>query len=73
MSAWVSVKEGLPTKRGDYLCWQPDINSDDEVSLKARGVVLHWTGQKWRSSFAVDYWMPFNPPQSNGGANTRPV
>jgi Protein of unknown function (DUF551) len=57
MTEWISVKEQLPKKRGQYLCWQPDINQDDEMTIPAKAVVLTYTGHNWRSSFAVTHWI----------------
>lgn len=56
-------KSGTPKKRGEYLCYQPGKD------VGARFAVLVWTGTRWGSLFAVEFWadIPKLPTRSDEG------
>ena len=59
---WISVKDRLPSKRGEYLCWRPDILDGDELAIPACPIVLTFTGRRFITSFAVTHWAKIDPP-----------
>lgn len=63
ISDWVSVTERMPKKRGDYLCWCPDVLARDGwPGIEARAVVLKFTGKRFITSFLISDWQPIAPP-----------
>jgi hypothetical protein len=70
MDRWISVHERMPKKRGDYLCWQPDIPpANGWPGLKARRVILDWTGRRFMSSFPITHWTELPEPPTEERAN----
>jgi hypothetical protein len=63
VSEWIDVEDRLPTKGGEYLCFQPEASAMGK-SVEARRQILMWRPyvKKWVSSFPVTHWQPLPEP-----------
>ncbi len=64
---WISVKEKLPDKNGQYLCWF-------EKNIIAKGAAIATYLEMWKAFGSLEslevypnvtHWMPIEPPKEN--------
>lgn len=73
-SDWISVKESLPEKKGEYLvayysCWWDDVKYDKRfVSIDTFRGKTTWAKRKFQR---VTHWMPLPEPPQDGGEEDR--
>lgn len=74
MNDWISVKDKLPKRRGNYIVcgkWGSGKRSVDEVEFcKDKGEEEGYFRTAW--NFDVTHWMPLpTPPESEDDANGK--
>lgn len=73
VNGWISVKDGLPDKNGQYLCWFGK-------NTVTKGAAIATYFEMWKAFGSLEslvtypnvtHWMPIEPPEEESDGNRK--